>query len=102
MGSDRPHPHRAAVKIQSMMPIEPVLTDRMGATYLPVVVAPVTVLITTHPIFLGIFRRCVSTLAGSGRRMRDLGHLVSTHPASGFLPRRALLPGCRVRGAVVT
>lgn len=87
MGSDRHHPHRAAVKIQSMTPIEPVLTERMGATYLPVVVAPVTVLFTRHPIFLGIFRRHISTLAVSGRRVRDLGHLVSTHPASGFLLR---------------
>lgn len=85
MGSDRPHHHRAVVKIQSPMPIEPVLTERMGVTYLPVVVAPITVLITRHPIFLGIFRRRISTLAGAGRRVRDLGHLVSTHPASRFL-----------------
>lgn len=87
MGSDCPHPHRAAVRIQLMMPIEPVLTERMGPTSLPVVVAPATVLITRHPIFLGIFRRRISTLAGSGRRVRDLGHLVSTQPASGFLLR---------------
>lgn len=39
------------MKIQ---PIEPVLTDRMGATYLPVLVAPITVLITRHPIFLSL------------------------------------------------